>query len=332
MSLSVTKGKFGRHQWDISVLQASSPWFGVTIYIENWLSTITLAIVKCTFLLMYLEIFRPLKWLRVAIYSGLITTIVVFLAFTIAQLCFLTPKRGESWLEQNEDPRENKAIELSVPLSAIGFGIDVYTFILPIIGVSQLQLSPRRKFGVLLVFMAGLGACLSSSLTIYYKVRLNADKNDTTWRSMIVIITILVEMCIGLTCSAMPSLTKFVRNVFPDFDIVDSLLSNRFFSLVSRSTSSKESRPKFAPTSFPRSRKKRFDSTLKTFDLISESADNLKASTASEEIRDIELGNMKTTKTHIDANGTNEVADDGIHVQRDFEQTWRAKKAEKQQV
>jgi hypothetical protein len=112
-------------------------------------------ITKCTFFLLYFQIFRPLKWLRIGIYSGLVFTIIAYLGFMIAQLALLTPHPGENWLQQYQDPREFRVDELSVPLSAVSLGIDIYIFVFPMVGISQLQLSNRRKLGVMAIFLTG---------------------------------------------------------------------------------------------------------------------------------------------------------------------------------
>lgn len=45
-------------------------------------------------------------------------------------------------------------------------------------------------------------------------------------------------MCIGIICSCMPSVSKFVNHHFPDFSLVDTILSLRGISRISRFHSS----------------------------------------------------------------------------------------------
>ncbi|KAF7907916.1 hypothetical protein EAE99_011827 [Botrytis elliptica] len=153
---SIKVGKFGRHGYDTSVLQIVNPWLGWTLITENWLSTVTLGIAKLTFLLFYLTLFSPNRILRYMIYFGMVVTILVFLGFTLAQTILLVPHPGENWLEMYQDPREMAVLKISVPISVTSFIVDIYTFIIPITGVSGLKLSPKRKIGVLIVFITGL--------------------------------------------------------------------------------------------------------------------------------------------------------------------------------
>ena len=124
----------------------------------NWSATLILPFAKITFFIFYLQIFRPFKWLRSLCYVGIAFTAITFLGLLIGQLAFATPHPGETWLQLDTDPRELKSLkDLSLPITAISFFIDIYTFVLPMMGVAKLKLSPRRKFGVVLVFLTGLG-------------------------------------------------------------------------------------------------------------------------------------------------------------------------------
>ena len=153
---------------------------------------------KMTFFLMYLQIFWPFKWLRVGIYLGATVTTTFYLAVEIFWLYNMTPRRGQSWSSMTASPAEFKVLVLSVPVGAVGLGIDVYLLILPITAVMHLQLPTRRKVGVVLIFLTGIAygktiplstvitlttldrACVSSALSIYYRTLLNRNA-DITW-------------------------------------------------------------------------------------------------------------------------------------------------------
>ena len=120
----------------------------------NWLSSIAVALAKATFFLLYLQIFRPFKGIRYAIYFGLAFTAVWYTAFTITQLYFLTPQH-ETFVQQFAEPRQEQTLIISIPITAGSVVIDFYAFIIPMVGVSKLQLSRKRKIGVLLIFLTG---------------------------------------------------------------------------------------------------------------------------------------------------------------------------------
>ena len=115
----------------------------------------TLGIIKLTFFLLYLELFRPIKWLRYCAYIGATLSSSFYIAVTVAQFVFTTPKSGETWVDHILSGESSKGTSLTVLISAVGLVIDVYIFVVPLAAVSQLQLSPMRKLGVGLIFATG---------------------------------------------------------------------------------------------------------------------------------------------------------------------------------
>ena len=111
---------------------------------------------KITFFFLYLQIFQPMRWLRICVYIGAIFTTVFYTTMMVVQFAFATPRPGETWLYHQVTENEVHSLEMSVPQSAVGLAIDIYILVLPIIAVAQLQLPTRRKIGVSLIFMTGL--------------------------------------------------------------------------------------------------------------------------------------------------------------------------------
>ena len=110
---------------------------------------------KLTFYLVYLQVFRPLQWLRIAIYAGASITTAFYLAVEIFLLVSVTPRRGQSWAAAAVSPAEYKSLQTSVPTACVGLATDLYLLVLPISAVLQLQLPTRRKVGVILIFLTG---------------------------------------------------------------------------------------------------------------------------------------------------------------------------------
>ena len=107
--------------------------------------------------LLYLEIFQVKKAMRVAIFTGMLFTGVVYWTGLIIESIFCAPHVGESW-----DPlagrgtRCSKSENWGVAQGACAIVIDVLIFVLPIPVVSRLQLGTRRKVQILAVFMTAL--------------------------------------------------------------------------------------------------------------------------------------------------------------------------------
>ena len=155
--------------------------------------------VKLTFFLLYLQIFQPLRWLRISTYIGATALCAFYGACTIVQFVFATPTRDETWQSHTMSPDELKTNILSVPLSAVGLFFDIVILALPIAVVMHLQLPSRRKIGIALIFATGLlydlyiplisrcsslihhiRACICSLLSLYYRILLNKS-SDYTW-------------------------------------------------------------------------------------------------------------------------------------------------------
>lgn len=313
--LAIKMGKAGRHEWDTPILVSIGPWYGWTQWVTQWLGSICLAAVKTTFFLFYLQIFKPIKYLRLAIYTGLGFTIVAFTTSLIAQLAITTPAPGTSWFTKfSSKSYIQQSVKLAYPVSSVSLFMDVYIFVLPIVGVAKLKLSRRRKFGVIIVFLTGLSACIASSLSIYYRKLLLDNANDPTWMVIPVTTLTVVELCVGLTCSCMPSSAKLVSHYYPDFSIIDTVLFPNIFSLGSRRTLAS------SQTSGPYKRQDA-QSTESGMELKGGSRPWIK-------VRDLELGTTSNSQTVVEVDNDKAPKQsksvDGIHLQQEWGQTWQA--------
>ncbi len=134
----------------------TSSYTAQTSYIIVILLPFTLLFTKLTFFLLYFQVFRPLRWLRISVYIGATLTCVFYGAAFIAQTILETPSRGETWLEHSFSSEALMANKLSVPLPAVGLGIDIALLVMPIAAVIGLQLPTKRKIGVIFIFMFGI--------------------------------------------------------------------------------------------------------------------------------------------------------------------------------
>ena len=172
--LGAQKGRLGVHQWDINIPEISSldllvvsytsggykqcltPKIKKPSYLIAIITPPTLLFTKISFFFLYLQVFKPMRWLRISAYIGTLVTTAFYLGMTVAQFVFATPRRGETWTSHQTTRNEHWALAMSVPQSAVGLAIDLYILVLPVIAVSQLQLPTRRKIGVILLFMTGI--------------------------------------------------------------------------------------------------------------------------------------------------------------------------------
>ncbi|KAL9048546.1 MAG: hypothetical protein Q9206_005973 [Seirophora lacunosa] len=111
---------------------------------------------KLTFFLVYLQVFKPFRWLRIGVYIGATLTIMFYFGVMIYLLVSITPRKGQTFMDVALSPAQFASLRTSVPIAGVGLGTDLYLLILPIAAVMQLQLPTRRKIGIILIFLTGL--------------------------------------------------------------------------------------------------------------------------------------------------------------------------------
>jgi hypothetical protein len=96
-----------------------------------------------------------MKWLRYCSYAGATINVLFYFSIFVATLAFTAPGPRQTWQEAFKNPREQGALKVTLPIASISLILDVYILVLPIAGVSKLQLQTRRKIGVMSVFLTG---------------------------------------------------------------------------------------------------------------------------------------------------------------------------------
>lgn len=116
---------------------------------------------------MYLQMFSPFRWLRWGCYLGLFVNWGFYIAITIPAIYYQAPNPGQTWQEGLMNDRYTDVFGLSIPAASGSLILDVYIFILPLVAVSKLQLTPSKKLGVIAVFTTGLMYVHHNSLHLH---------------------------------------------------------------------------------------------------------------------------------------------------------------------
>ena len=125
-------------------------------YLVSVLTPPTMFFIKVSFFIMYLDVFHLMRWLRISAYIGSIVTALFYGVMTVCMFIFATPAPHQTWVEHTTTENQELTLDLSPIQSYGGLAIDLYILILPILGVTRLQMSPRRKAGVILVFLSAI--------------------------------------------------------------------------------------------------------------------------------------------------------------------------------
>lgn len=114
--------------------------------------------VKCTLLVLYLRIFRPIGRAVYMIWSGIVVIILFYVICIVYSAVQCLPRRGGSgWLgryAQHACPQSQ--LELSAAQGIFSTISDFYVLFIPIQLVSGLQMPVGRKIGVIGIFLTGL--------------------------------------------------------------------------------------------------------------------------------------------------------------------------------
>lgn len=95
-----------------------------------------------------------MKWLRYSSYTGVTFTALFYAALVIWVLSITSPTAGETW--QKVAHENQRMVPEAVWIACVGLVLDIYILVLPIAGVKQLQMSRKRKLGIIAVFSTGL--------------------------------------------------------------------------------------------------------------------------------------------------------------------------------
>ncbi|KAI3317590.1 hypothetical protein HD806DRAFT_514512 [Xylariaceae sp. AK1471] len=169
----------GYHQWDVNIVTVKS-----FLLISNLVETLycpTMLFAKYTVLRQIEVIFYKHQYKKGGsrIIWGLIWANSIFyvsIFFTFLFACIPRAKISNPSLEGH--CIDAKASILAT--SAINVVSDTTILIIPLVAVWQLQLRPRAKFGISIVFAVGIFATIACIVRLYYGIEL-ARSEDATW-------------------------------------------------------------------------------------------------------------------------------------------------------
>lgn len=112
---------------------------------------------KLTLLALILRLFSPIRWARWLIWGGIAATTIVYTALSIFILSNCVPRKGQTWSYTTYYGTCTMAQERNSIVNGV-FGLisDLYILAIPLWLVSRLSLPPKRKLGVMGVFLTGL--------------------------------------------------------------------------------------------------------------------------------------------------------------------------------
>lgn len=120
-----------------------------------------LGLIKVTIFLTYIELFSAISWIKISCYVGIALT-SIFYAVMGSLFCYWSFPHGHQSIVQyyvslgDQNKKSDVTQVASIPMASVGLAIDIYLFIVPLIAVSKLHMTLRKKIGVASIFGAGI--------------------------------------------------------------------------------------------------------------------------------------------------------------------------------
>lgn len=113
--------------------------------------------VRLSLLALYLRIFKPIRWARVAIWSATAGTTVFYMGCIIVILVRIVPRPHQTWVAMAME-FNSRVVEQNVNIAQGYYGMlsDLMILAIPVKLVYGLTMDHKRKIGVLAVFLTGL--------------------------------------------------------------------------------------------------------------------------------------------------------------------------------
>lgn len=103
--------------------------------------------------MLYYRLFGSKNYMRYAIVFGISFSFLFYFGAMTATAILCAPKVGHPWVEA-KCTQVVAAVGLSIGI--VNLALDIFLLILPIPVILSLQLSVKKKIGILAIFMVGL--------------------------------------------------------------------------------------------------------------------------------------------------------------------------------
>ncbi|KAL9003575.1 MAG: hypothetical protein Q9188_003575, partial [Gyalolechia gomerana] len=200
VAIDVFERGYAVHTWNIPVSLITRRLLDEVTVIQAFYGP-TILFTKLCFFILYYRLFSPSKVMRYLIYFGVAFNVVFYLIYVFLY-AFLCSSKAQSCASELKT--------LGLATSAINVGDDFYILSIPLAAISNLQLPPKKKLGLLAIFFTGFLACLCSIVSLYFRVVLSREKDDV-WNAVPVIVLGTVEFNIGIICACLPTLPALFR-------------------------------------------------------------------------------------------------------------------------
>ncbi|CAD6448854.1 35f89424-9757-4290-bbdf-f4b60c6ae6a9 [Sclerotinia trifoliorum] len=208
--LNVTPGgTTGYHQYDVPLSETFTDRNVIPLCLTYIIGPTTIGLVKLTLFITYVEIFFTESWVKITCTIGAIISSAFYSIHLILALAWVIPSNGTPWRHQILSTSTLRMQSLSLPRGIVGLIIDVYLIIIPLIAVSKLHLTPKKKAGVSFIFAAGFIVIIGSTLSVVCRFKLR-ESDDVSWNLAGVSLVSLIEIFLSICIACTTDVSKFI--------------------------------------------------------------------------------------------------------------------------
>ncbi|KAK4950681.1 hypothetical protein LTR10_010674 [Elasticomyces elasticus] len=182
-------------------------------WLEEMLYTWAVQFTKISILLFYLRIFPNTvsNHFRMGCYAMMGICLITAVGFTFSTMFQCSPMSYSwtLWDGQHEGHCDNTLAQIYAG-SGINIVYDLIVFILPIPKLLKVQISNKKKAGIVMTFMVGLFVTACSVIRLAYVVRWRKTTNPT-WSYAPIALWSIIEVDVGVVCACMPSLAGPIK-------------------------------------------------------------------------------------------------------------------------
>ncbi|KAI0204032.1 hypothetical protein F4808DRAFT_366643 [Astrocystis sublimbata] len=204
----------GPHIWDIPVSRFTAQYIQFSIaQLPIYLAAALL--IKTSILVLYQRLFNPSRLANILIWAGIVLVVLFYTVSIVIFVAFCVPRAEDyaagGWLSPLVAARcFTVDAPISIAQGAVGTFTDAYILVIPLICLSRLHTTTKRKAGLLAIFAVGTAALAFSIAGVYYRSQI-VQNMDLTWKNMPIIAVNTGEINVGIISSCMPVVFVLLR-------------------------------------------------------------------------------------------------------------------------
>ncbi|ETS88252.1 hypothetical protein PFICI_02080 [Pestalotiopsis fici W106-1] len=202
----------GRDIWMLSASQITNTL--LYFFVEEYLYTFLVVFTKISILCLYIRVFavyrfRLLCYILIGFTLAFGISCWVSTGFNCVPITFM----WQGWDGQHSGTCMDTSKQ-AFALAGVNMGLDILVFLLPIPQLWALQMSLKRKLGVILMFTVGLFVTICSIIRLQTIMEFG-NSADPTYDYSALAVWSLVEIDVGVICASLPGVAALLRRVFP---------------------------------------------------------------------------------------------------------------------